>query len=438
MHPRSFTRLTRPFVSLVAAGLVGCGGSPTAGGGSGPAPAVLRWAVDIDNESNAGDISVRFEPPAAAGGIAEFRVHLLDDGDAASFDLAAAASAPSTSFVSVPVRNEPVDVTFPGDATTTSGALPENGGSYAVVVESVASEAGVPSALSSFVTVRLAHTNIVRTLVDRLSGGTGGMDVDGEGNIYVGDFGTSLDGPPGTVVFRISPDGEVETWARGLVGASGNAFDSDGNLYQSNIGAGRISRITPDGTVSTFATGLDGGPVGIAVTAGDTLYVVNCGRNRIHKIGPDGVGSVWVADPLLSCPNGITLADDGNLYVSNWNNGDVLRVTPEGTVSRHASIGSNNGHILFGNGRLYLVARGSHRIYEVTLDGDVTLLAGSGARGKRDGAARTAQLSFTNDVALSPDGSVLYFNDVDTGATGDRIIGPMVVRMILLEEEGSR
>jgi len=108
---------------------------------------------------------------------------------------------------------------------------------------------------------------------------------------------------------------------------------------------------------------------------------------------------------LFNCPNGITLASDGNFYVANFLNGDVLRIAPDGTVSRHVTIeGGNNGHILFGNGVLYVVARLANRLYEVTLDGQTTLLAGSGARGRRDGAARDAPLSLTNDVALSPDG----------------------------------
>ena len=63
---------------------------------------------------------------------------------------------------------------------------------------------------------------------------------------------------PGDKVFKVTPEGVVSVFATGLVGASGNAFDSQGNLFQSNIGAASISKIAPDGTVTPFSnTGLE-------------------------------------------------------------------------------------------------------------------------------------------------------------------------------------
>ena len=55
------------------------------------------------------------------------------------------------------------------------------------------------------------------------------MEVDLQGRIYAADFGMTLNGG-GSTVRRISPDGQVSTWASGLNGASGNAFDSQGQL----------------------------------------------------------------------------------------------------------------------------------------------------------------------------------------------------------------
>ncbi|MEQ9399714.1 MAG: SMP-30/gluconolactonase/LRE family protein [Longimicrobiales bacterium] len=279
----------------------------------------------------------------------------------------------------------------------------------------------------------------VETVAGPLPAGSGGMEVDAAGNVYMADFGATLQGPPGPSVWRISPNGRVEEWATGLVGASGNAFSADGTLLQSNIGSGTVSRIAPDGTVSTLAEGLRG-PVGIAMAPGDTALVVECGAGSIRKVATDGTVSAFVeADSLLQCPNGITRASDGNYYVANFYNGDVLRVTPEGMVTRFLTLpGANNGHILFGNGVLYVVARSAHRVYEVTLAGDTTLLAGSGERGLTDGPAHSATLSLTNDLALSPDGSMLYFNDVGPGEDGTwaddggRTLAPVWVRRVVL------
>ena len=60
---------------------------------------------------------------------------------------------------------------------------------------------------------------------------------------------------------KITPGGVVSTFATGLNGPTGLAFDSSGNLYVANYDNGSgttISKITPGGTVSTFATGLNG------------------------------------------------------------------------------------------------------------------------------------------------------------------------------------
>ncbi len=278
----------------------------------------------------------------------------------------------------------------------------------------------------------------VETLAGPIDAGSGGMDVDAAGNVYTADFGETLQGPPGTAVWRITPSGETSVFAQGLAGASGNDFDSEGRLLQSNIGTGEVRRILPDGTVEPYASGLKA-PVGIEVVEGDTAYVVNCNTNVVSRISPEGVVSDFAADSLLQCPNGIVRASDRNFYVANFGNGDVVRITPDGTVQPFVTLpGDNNGHILFGNGVLYVVARSANRIYQVTLDGDTLTLAGTGERGLDDGPALQATLSLTNDVALSPDGSVLYFNDVGRGDDGAFVeddgmtLHPTVVRRLIL------
>lgn len=85
-----------------------------------------------------------------------------------------------------------------------------------------------------------------------LAGGSGGVEVDAEGRVYVADFGSrpGAGGTGGDKVFRLGPDGEASVFARGLRGASGNALGPDGDLFQSSIGGNTITRITPDGEAS--------------------------------------------------------------------------------------------------------------------------------------------------------------------------------------------
>ena len=274
---------------------------------------------------------------------------------------------------------------------------------------------------------------MVSTLTTELNA-SGGVAVDTAGFVYVADFGIFLNMANGTNVYRVSPhDGSFNVYASGLQGASGNDFDSRGNLFQSNIAAGKISKINQQGVVTDFASANIQAPVGIAVGDGDTVFVANCGNNTIAKITPGGLSTVFVSSNLLNCPNGLTLDDQGNLYTSNFSNGWVVKITPEGTVSNFAFIpGNNNGHLTFANGKLYVVARCNNQIYEVELDGTRNLLAGSGTHGNDDGLALQATFFLPNGIRASLTGDTLYVNDDTAPNTGcsTSALNPVVVRMI--------
>jgi len=204
------------------------------------------------------------------------------------------------------------------------------------------------------------------TTLARIEAGSGGMELDLDGNVLMGDFGASLDGPPGTQVYRMTPAGEVDVYADGLIGASGNALLPDGSL-------------------------------------------------------------------LLSCPNGLAIPSDGNIYVANFGTHRLVRVDRAGKVSEFVSLTGNNlGHVTFANERLYVVLRTSNQLASVTLDGEVTIIAGTGDRGRRDGRALGATLSLPNDIAVSADGTILYLNDVVPTAES-RVISPVLVRALVLE-----
>jgi len=275
---------------------------------------------------------------------------------------------------------------------------------------------------------------MVETVTGPIDAGTGGLEVDPDGNIYMSDFGALLTGADGTRIFRVTPAGSVSVFASGFVGATGSTFDADGNFLQANIGGNVISRIHPDGAIDTLSSEGLVNPVGIILNAEGVLFVANCGNGTIGRVTPTGRTEVFAADSLLRCPNGIAAASDGNLYVSNFANGDVLRVDPSGTVTRLAALpGNNNGHLTWGNGVLYVAARTANQLYELHLDGSFRLLAGTGERGLRDGPALEATLSLPNDLALSPDGSVLYWNDVGVLNPDPRVLAPTVVRSLTLD-----
>ncbi len=244
----------------------------------------------------------------------------------------------------------------------------------------------------------------VRTVVDSMVGSVGGVAVDRSGAIYVADFGET--------VWKIMPDGRSKVFATGLYGASGNAIDAQGNLLQANFYGHYVSKIDRWGDHEIYAdTGL-AGPVGIAADPDGSFYVLNCQNNTISKILPDRSVTTFAESSLLNCPNGITRAQDGHLYVVNFSDGRMLKVTPFGDVTEFAILpGGGNGHVAIARGALYATSFQGQRVYRVSFDGEVTLLAGTGANGEHNGPADQATFSFPNGIAASPQGSRLYIND---------------------------
>ncbi len=387
---------------------------------------------DVSNQGNSSDLELSFAKPSDLSLVDEFRVFIVKAGDAGSFDSLSALS--STSYVELGITVSESQVSFDSELLDIDEEPILENVDYNAFVLAVGIEdlGGALSAASN--TIRLEQKSAVRTLTASFDAGSGGMDVDAEGNIYMGDFGAALGSAPGTRVYKITPEGQVSVFASGLVGASGNDFDNEGNLYQSSIQGGIVSKITPDGVVSTFASGFSG-PVGIAFDGESNFYVCNCSNHTISKVDMDGNVSLFSASGLLACPNGIDIDENGNLYIANFNSGTIVKITPEGTASSFAVISGNNmGHLLIGGEFIYVIARGNNAIYRVNFQGQASLFAGTGIRGLANGSLDQATFSLPNDMAFSPDGTKIYINDVasfDAASTG--IISPVVIREIDLK-----
>lgn len=99
-----------------------------------------------------------------------------------------------------------------------------------------------------------------------------------DGYLYVtGPTTTSFDS-----VVRIDPDGQVETYLRGLGRPQGLAFDAEGNLYVAASHAGRrgIVRINPEREPSIYVSGP--GIVGLAFTPNRALAVAT--TNTLYRV----------------------------------------------------------------------------------------------------------------------------------------------------------
>jgi sugar lactone lactonase YvrE len=277
-----------------------------------------------------------------------------------------------------------------------------------------------------------------------------GVAVDGGGNVYVADFMNHK-------IRMVTPGGAVTTFAgTGVPGSTdgpastasfngpfGVALDGAGNVYVADKGNSKIRKITPGGVVTTFAgSGVPGHadgtgtaasfyqPNGVAVDGGGNVYVGDTVNQKIRKVTPGGVvttlagsGSPGSADGTGTAasfyfPEGVAVDQGGNVYVGDYLNCKIRKITPEGVVTTLAGSGSGGGSdgagtiakfngpsgvAVDGRGNVYVADNGNSKIRKITPRGFVTTLAGSNQPGSADGIGTAA--SFNRPFGVAVDGS---------------------------------
>lgn len=269
--------------------------------------------------------------------------------------------------------------------------------------------------LSHYINAQVTVSTLAQTFAH------GGITVHPQTNdIYIGEFG-NLSNSAGTRVARVNGSGEVFTFATNMgLANSGNDFDNQGNLIQASWNSGRIWRVAPNGTPTQLTQ--TPGPVGVVVDGQGDIFVTACANtaNQIRRIGAGtSLSEVYSTNVAFSCPNGLTLDDRGDLYAVNWNDGRVFRIQPGGLSTQIANIGGGAGHLVFTRGKLYVAGRAANQIFEVTREGEVSVLAGTGVDGNDDGPADQATFSRPNGIGVSNDGRFLYV----TGSTSVTVPG---------------
>jgi sugar lactone lactonase YvrE len=246
----------------------------------------------------------------------------------------------------------------------------------------------------------------------------GGVTLDSAGDIYAGNYGDINATSGSEFIWKLSPTGAFDPviFASDINIATGNDFDSQGNLFQSNFGGAEVSMIDPSGVVTSFSTSVNG-PVGIAIDDSDNLFVNNCHTNSVSRITPAGVASTFLNSAQLNCPNGITRAPNGDFYIINWHDGLIFRVTAAGSISNFASVPAQGGHVTVAGDRLYATSFGANRIYGFELSGanagNVVATIGSGTAGSAGGSYAAASFNQPNGITSDATGEVLYVTDAN-------------------------
>ncbi len=107
--------------------------------------------------------------------------------------------------------------------------------------------------------------------------------VDADGNVYATFSGARGQSVP-VSIFSIARDFEMRPFVRGILNATGLAFDAAGYLYASSRAEGTVYRISPAGAVTTYAEGM-GIATGIAFDRDGNLFVGDR-SGTIFKVGP--------------------------------------------------------------------------------------------------------------------------------------------------------
>jgi sugar lactone lactonase YvrE len=236
-----------------------------------------------------------------------------------------------------------------------------------------------------------------------------------------------------------------------FTGPHAMAADRHGNLYVADTGNHVIRRITPEGEVSTFAglartMGTNDGtggnarfyqPEGVCVDPKGNLFVSEIGNHTIRKITPQRVvttvaglwGTTGTNDgngnaARFHTPVTIQVDDEGFLYVGDYNNHTIRRITPTGDVSTLAGLadvpGSDNGPVAQarfkyphtclpdGQGNIYVADLGNHAIRKISADGFVSTFAGlPGSGGTNDGLGTLARFASPWGLVFEVTGNLL-------------------------------
>jgi sugar lactone lactonase YvrE len=302
-----------------------------------------------------------------------------------------------------------------------------------------------------------------------------GVAMDTAGNLYIADSGNNrirkvtsggvISTVAGTGAASFGGDDAAATQAL-LARPTGVAIDADGNILIADSANQRIREITTDGNIHTVVgNGIqgfsgDGGPavsaelntplaIGLDSTA--NLYIVDSFNFRIRKATPATIlaatsttattitsGTITTiagngtagfggdggpaTSAQLYLPAGLTVDSAGNLFIADYVNRRVRKVTSSGVISTVAGTGMEGfggdggpaASALFhlptsvavdSTGNLYIADSSNSRVRKVTAGGVISTAAGSGNKGFSGDGGQATSAGLDSPVGVAVDAS---------------------------------
>jgi len=203
------------------------------------------------------------------------------------------------------------------------------------------------------------------------------------------------------------------------------ALDPAGNLTIADTGTQRVRQVA-SGTITTLAgtgwassAGLNQ-PMSVAADAAGTVYIADTGNSLIRAIGSDH--RLRTITAAVQSPRGVCLSRLGVLHVVDTGNGRVLRVGAATAIAA-TQLNAPEACALDSSGNLYIAETGAHRVRRLSPAGEWTTIAGTGTAGSDgdEGPATAAHLSFPRGLTVDDAGNVWVS---DTGGNRVRQVTP--------------